>query len=510
VIPPPWKIKVVEPISLPPPERRRAALAAAGYNTFLLRAADVFIDLLTDSGTSALSQEQRAAMELGDEAYAGSRSFYRLEAAMHEVYGYRHLIPTHQGRGAEHLLARLLVGPAGLVPSNLYFTTSRAHVELLGGTWVDVSIPEASDPASEHPFKGNIDLVALERVLASGAPERIAFVRQEACLNMAGGQPFSIENLHGVRELTRAHGVPLVLDATRVSENALFVKKREPGYADRTLASIVREIADLSDGAVFSSKKDHFVPIGGFLALNDDGLAERARELVVVYEGFPHYGGIAGHDMEALAQGIRESVDEAIVRQYVGQSAYLGGLLLDVGVPIVVPLGAHAVFLDARRFLPHVPQEQFPAQSLAAAIYLAGAVRTMERGIVSGQHGDQPYDGLELVRLTIPRRVYTQERLDYVADVVRDVYRAANGVHGLRMTYEPEQLRFFQPRFEPLALLAASRAPDSQSAAGRCSSVRRSCSRTTICAPAAGYRRISHPPVQEVNSWSSRVARPML
>ena len=449
---PPWKVKVVEPIELPSPERRKTALDEAGWNTFLLRAEDVFVDLLTDSGTSALSQEQRAAMELGDEAYAGSRSFYRLEAAVQEVYGYRHLIPTHQGRGAEHLLARVLIQPGQLVPSNLYFTTSRVHAELAGGVWTDVSIPEASNPASEHPFKGNIDLIALERVLSAAGPERIAFVRQEACLNMAGGQPFSMENLRGVRELTRSHGVPFILDATRVSENALFVKQREPGYADRTLASIVHEIADLSDGAVFSSKKDHFVPIGGLLALNDDAFAARARELVVVYEGFPHYGGIAGHDMEALARGIYESTDERIVDHYVSQSAFLGGLLLDAGVPVVLPLGAHAVFLDAKRFLPHLQQEQFPAQALAGAIYLEGAVRTMERGIVSGQHGSEPYDGLELVRLTIPRRVYTGDHLEYVADVVERVHRSGEAVPGLSMTYEPESLRFFQARFEPVAV----------------------------------------------------------
>jgi tyrosine phenol-lyase len=442
---------VVEPVELPSPERRRIALADAGWNTFLLRAEDVFIDLLTDSGTSALSQEQRAAMELGDEAYAGSRSFFRLEACVREVYGYRHLVPAHQGRGAEHLLARMLVSPGRLVPSNLYFTTSRVHAELAGGVWADVSIPEASDPVSPHPFKGNIDLIALERLLVSAGRDGIAFVRQEACLNMAGGQPFSMANLRGVRELTASHGVPFVLDATRLAENALFVKRREAGYADRTIASIVREMTDLSDGAVFSSKKDHFVPIGGLLALNDDTLAERARELVVVYEGFPHYGGMAGHDMEALAQGIRESVDERIVDHYVGQSQYLGGLLLEAGVPVVVPLGAHAVFLDAKRFLPHVPQEQYPAQGLAAEIYLEGAVRTMERGIVSGQHGSEPYDGLELVRLTVPRRVYTGEHLEYVADVVKDVYDRRESVAGLRMTHEPETLRFFQARFEPVA-----------------------------------------------------------
>ena len=447
---PPWKIKVVEPIALRPEPERRAALEAAGWNTFGLRSEDVFVDLLTDSGTSALSQEQRAAMELGDEAYAGSRSFFRLESAMREAYGYRHLIPTHQGRGAEHLLSRLLVAPGLLVPSNLYFTTSRAHAELAGGIWVDVSVAEASDPASEHPFKGNVDLAALERVLAAAALEGIAFVRVEACLNMAGGQPFSIANLKGVRRLTLDHGVPLFLDATRVSENAVFVQDREPGYAELPLGDVIRRIAALADGAVFSSKKDHFVPIGGMLALNDDELAERARELVVVYEGFPHYGGIAGHDMEALAQGIRESTDEPTVRHYLSQSAYLGGLLRERGIPIVVPVGAHAVFLDAKRFLPHVPQDELPAQALAAALYLAGGVRSMERGIVSGQHGDEPYDGLELVRLTLPRRVYTEEHLRYVADVVTGVYERRELVPGLRITYEPEHLRFFTARFEPL------------------------------------------------------------
>jgi tyrosine phenol-lyase len=449
---PPWKIKVVEPIALPTPERRGQALAEAGYNTFLLASEDVFIDLLTDSGTSALSQEQRAAMELGDEAYAGSRSFFRLESAAREVYGYRHVIPTHQGRGAEHLVTRILVRPGQLVPSNLYFTTSRAHVELAGGIWHDVSVAEAHDPESDFPFKGNIDLDALEHVLADN-PDGIAFVRQEACLNMAGGQPFSVDNLAAVRALTRRYRVPFLLDATRISENAVFVKDRERGYAGVPLRAVIGELTSLSDGAIFSSKKDHFVPIGGFLALNDDSLAERARELVVVYEGFPHYGGMAGHDMEALAQGIFESADERIVRHYLEQVAYLGRLLEEAGVPIVVPVGAHAVFLDAKRFLPHLSYSEFPAQSLAAAIYLAGGVRSMERGIVSGQHGGEAYDGLELVRLAVPRRVYTEEHLAYVADVVSEVYAQRDEVPGLLMTYSPEHLRFFQARFEPLAPL---------------------------------------------------------
>ena len=300
---PPYKIKVVEPITLPDAERRREALAEAGYNTFLLRSDDVFVDLLTDSGTGAVSQEQRAAMELGDESYAGSRSFFRLERAVREVYGYKHVVPTHQGRGAEHLLARVLVRPGQLVPSNLYFTTSRVHAELAGGIWTDVSIPEARDPESTHPFKGNIDVAKLEELLRRQGHVHVAFVRREACLNMAGGQPFSIENLTDVRAVTLDYGVPLILDATRSSENALFVKRREPGYAQRSLPEIIRLIAGLSDGAIFSSKKDHFVPIGGLVAVNDDWLAERLRELVVVYEGFPHYGGMSGAAMEALAQG---------------------------------------------------------------------------------------------------------------------------------------------------------------------------------------------------------------
>jgi tyrosine phenol-lyase len=458
---PPWKIKVVEPIHLRSPEERARAMAEAGYNTFLLRSEDVFVDLLTDSGTSALSQAQRAAMELGDEAYSGSASFFRLEQAMRDLYGYAHLIPTHQGRGAEHLLAAALVTPGQVVPSNLYFTTSRAHVEIAGGVWVDVACPEAKEPASEFPFKGNIDLVALERVLAAERGN-VAFVRQEACLNMAGGQPFSLENLRAVRELTLEYGVPFFLDATRASENALFVKEREPGYADWTLPDLIREIASHSDGAVFSSKKDHFVHIGGFVAVNDDELAQKLRESVVVYEGFPHYGGMSGSAMEALAQGIRDAADEPTVRHYVEQSAHLGGLLRDAGVPIVLPVGAHAVFVDAKQLLPHVPQTAFPAQSLAAAIYLAGGVRTMERGIVSGQHGSEPYDGLELVRLTIPRRVYTDEHLAYVADTVKLVQAAAADVPGLEIVYAPEYLRFFQARFEPLApfpAFTAERAP---------------------------------------------------
>lgn len=459
---PPYKTKVVEPIALATPERRHEALAAAGFNTFLLCSDDVFIDLLTDSGTSALSQEQRAAMELGDEAYAGSRSFFRLEQAVQGVYGYRHTIPTHQGRGAEHLLSRALVQPGQLVPSNLYFTTSRVHAELAGGIWTDVSVAEAGDPESQFPWKGNIDTAKLEAVLRTAGRDGVAFVRQEACLNMAGGQPFSLQNLADVRALTHDYGVPLILDATRSSENALFIKRQEAGYAGHTLGEILRLISGLSDGAVFSSKKDHFVPIGGLAAVDDEELASALRELVVVYEGFPHYGGMSGAAMEALAVGIREAADESIVSHHLDQVAYLAALLDEQGVPIVQPPGAHAVFVDAKRFLPHLVQTEYPAQALAAAIYLAGGVRTMERGIVSGQHGRDPYDGLELVRLTLPRRVYTQEHLAYTAAVIGDLFRQADEIPGLRMTYEPATLRFFQARFEPLAAFTRGRETTSE------------------------------------------------
>ena len=431
-------------------ERRREALAEAGYNTFLLRSEDVYIDLLTDSGTSALSQEQRAAMELGDEAYAGSRSFFRLEAAVREVYGYRHVIPTHQGRGAEHLLARILVRPGQLVPSNLYFTTSRAHVELAGGIWHDVSVPEAHDPEADFPVQGE-HRPGRARAGARREPDGVAFVRQEACLNMAGGQPFSVDNLAAVRAL--AQRVPGALHSRRDPDlRERRLRQGSRAWLRRRAARriVIREIASLSDGAVFSSKKDHFVPIGGFLALNDDALAERARELVVVYEGFPHYGGMAGHDMEALAQGIRESTDEQIVRHYVDQVAYprppaRGGGRADRR-PGRGPRG-----LPRREALPAPPLlRRFPAQALAAAIYLAGGVRSMERGIVSGQHGDEPYDGLELVRLTLPRRVYTRGASRLRRRDRRAGLRRPRVVPGLRMTYAPEHLRFFQARFEPL------------------------------------------------------------
>lgn len=450
----PFKIKMVEPLRMTTRAEREAAIREAGYNTFLLRSEDVYIDLLTDSGTSAMSDRQWAGMMLGDEAYAGSRNFYHLEAAVQEVYGYKYLVPTHQGRGAEHLLSQTLVRPGDVVPGNMYFTTTRLHQELAGGRFVDVIIDEAHDPASEHPFKGDVDLVKLERVVDEVGAEKIPYVCIATAVNMAGGQPISLANLREVRAFCTAHGIRIIHDATRVAENAYLIKEREPGHSDRSVAEIVREICSLTDGCTMSAKKDALVNIGGFLALNEWDVFEQCRNLVVVYEGLHTYGGMAGRDMEAVAIGLRESVEYDHIRARVGQVRYLGEKLLGWGVPIVVPIGSHGVFLDARAFLPHLDQDAYPAQALAAELYLDSGVRAMERGNVSAgrdpQTGENRRPNLELVRLTIPRRVYTQAHMDVVAESVAEVWDGREKVRGLRMVYEPRDLRFFQARFEPL------------------------------------------------------------
>jgi len=447
----PYKIKVVEPLRMTTREYRQDAIREAGYNTFLLRSDDVYIDLLTDSGTNAMSDRQWAGMMLGDEAYAGSRNFYRLQETVARVYGYRHLIPTHQGRGAEHIVSQILIRQGDVIPGNMYFTTTRVHQELAGGRFVDVIIPEAHEPASEHPFKGNVDLEKLEPVLREN-PGRVPYVSVAATVNMAGGQPISLANLRAVRELTARYGVLLILDATRVAENAYFNQQRE---SDRPIAAIVHEICSLTDGCTMSAKKDPLANIGGFLAVNDDAIAEKARNLVVIYEGLHTYGGMAGRDMEAVAIGIEESVADDHMRARVGQVQYLGEKLREWGVPIVLPIGGHGGFLDARAFLPQIPQEQYPAQSLAAAIYVDSGVRTMERGIVSAGRdaatGEEHKPLLELVRLAIPRRVYTQAHMDVTAESILAVYEERDRVGGLRMTYEPKYLRFFQARFAPAA-----------------------------------------------------------
>ena len=450
----PFKIKMVEPLRMTTRAEREAAIREAGYNTFLLRSEDVYIDLLTDSGTSAMSDRQWAGMMLGDEAYAGSRNFYHLEAAVQEVYGYKYLVPTHQGRGAEHLLSQTLVRPGDVVPGNMYFTTTRLHQELAGGRFVDVIIDEAHDPTSEHPFKGDVDLAKLERVVDEVGAEKIPYVCIATAVNMAGGQPISLANLREVRAFCTAHGIRIIHDATRVAENAYLIKEREPGHSERSVAEIVREICSLTDGCTMSAKKDALVNIGGFLALNEWDVFEQCRNLVVVYEGLHTYGGMAGRDMEAVAIGLHESVEYDHIRARVGQVRYLGEKLLGWGVPIVVPIGSHGVFLDARAFLPHLDQDAYPAQALAAELYLDSGVRAMERGNVSAGRDPQTSENrrpnLELVRLTIPRRVYTQAHMDVVAESVAEVWDGREKVRGLRMVYEPRDLRFFQARFEPL------------------------------------------------------------
>lgn len=449
----PFKIKMVELLKTTTREERERAIVEAGYNTFLLRSEDVYIDLLTDSGVSAMSDHQWAGMMLGDEAYAGSANFYHLRDTIAECYSYRHTVPTHQGRGAEHLISQLLIKPGDYVPGNMYFTTTRLHQELAGGSFVDVIVDAAHDPADPSPFKGNVDIAKLDALVERVGAHRIPYVSLATAVNMAGGQPVSLANLRELRAWCDRHRIPIVHDMTRVAENAYFVQQREPGYADRSVASIVHEICSLTDIATMSAKKDALVNIGGFLAMNDDDLYRRACDLVVVYEGLHTYGGLAGRDMEAMAIGIRESIDDHHIRARVGQVEYLGHKLMEAGVPIVQPIGGHAVFLDARRILPHIPQHQFPAQALAAALYVDAGVRAMERGAVSAgrdHNGVNHMPKLELVRLTIPRRVYTQAHMDVVAESVIEVAEQAHTIKGLRFTYEPEQLRFFLGRFAPL------------------------------------------------------------
>jgi tyrosine phenol-lyase len=448
----PWKVKVVEPLKMTSRQQREKAVVEAGFNTFLLRSEDVYIDLLTDSGTSAMSDWQWAGMMLGDEAYAGSKNFYNLEEAIQKYYGYRYIVPTHQGRGAENILSRMLIKPGDFVPGNMYFTTTRLHQELAGGTFVDIIIPEAHDPTSEHPFKGDVDFAALEALISRVGAAKIPYISLAATVNMAGGQPISLKNLREVRAIAQKHGIRIILDATRAVENAYFIQQREEGYRNKTTAEILRKICDCTDGCTMSGKKDALVNIGGWLALNDYELYEEARNLVVVYEGLHTYGGMAGRDMEAMARGIVESVEDDHIRARIGQVEYLGAKLVEWGVPVVRPIGGHAVFLDARYFYPHIPQDQFPAQMLAAELYLDSGVRAMERGIVSAgrdlKTGEHRFPKLELVRLTIPRRVYTQAHMDVTAESVAAVYAEREKARGLKMVYEPKYLRFFQAKFE--------------------------------------------------------------
>jgi tyrosine phenol-lyase len=450
----PYKIKMVELLKMTTKAQRKKAIIEAGYNTFLLKSEDVYIDLLTDSGTNAMSDRQWAGLMLGDEAYAGSKNFYNLDKAVKKYYGYKYVIPTHQGRGAENILSQVLIKKGDVIPGNMYFTTTRLHQELAGGFFEDVIIDEAHDSTNLHPFKGNIDLKKVEALIEKYGAKKIPYICVATTVNMAGGQPISMENLKALRKLTKTHGIKIILDMTRVAENAFFIKQREKGYSKKGIAAIVKETCSYTDGATMSAKKDALVNIGGFLALNDKDVYEEASNMVVIYEGLHTYGGLAGRDMEAMAIGIAESLNDEHMKARIGQVIYLGEKLKEAGIPIVEPIGGHGIFIDAKRFLPHLKQDQFPAQTLAAEIYIDSGVRTMERGVISAgrdaKTGKNYYPKLELVRLTLPRRVYTQAHMDVIAESIENVYKNRNKIKGLKMVYEPKYLRFFQARFEIL------------------------------------------------------------
>jgi tryptophanase len=447
----PFRIHSVEPLRMTTPEHRRAAITQAGYNLFALHADDVLVDLLTDSGTGAMSRDQWAAIQHGDESYAGSPSWYAFLAAVQELFPFEHVIPTHQGRAAEKILFTAIGGPGKVVPNNTHFDTTRANVEYTGAEAVDLVIPEGHDPALEHPFKGNMDVEALDALLAERGAAQVPAVFVTVTNNSGGGQPVSLENLRAVRTVCDRHGVPLFLDACRYAENAWFIRQREPGNDDRTVAAIVREMASLADGMTISAKKDPLANIGGWLATNDAELAERCRNLLILTEGFPTYGGLAGRDLEAIAQGLRESVDHDYLRYRIRSTAYLGEGLQRAGIPIVRPVGGHAVYLDARAFLAHIPPLEYPGQALAVALYEAGGVRGCEIGTVMfGRHpdGTETPAAMDLVRLAIPRRTYTQSHVDYVIEVCAAVAARAHELRGFRIVEQPAQLRHFTARFE--------------------------------------------------------------
>ena len=448
----PFRIKSVETVSMIPRDERLKKMQEAGYNTFLLNSKDIYIDLLTDSGTNAMSDKQWAGMMMGDEAYAGSENFYHLERTVQELFGFKHIVPTHQGRGAENLLSQLAIKPGQYVAGNMYFTTTRYHQEKNGAVFVDIVRDEAHDAGLNIAFKGDIDLKKLQKLIDEKGAENIAYICLAVTVNLAGGQPVSMANMRAVRELTEAHGIKVFYDATRCVENAYFIKEQEQGFENKSIAEIVHEMFSYADGCTMSGKKDCLVNIGGFLCMNDDEMFSSAKELVVVYEGMPSYGGLAGRDMEAMAIGLREAMQYEYIEHRVKQVRYLGDKLKAAGVPIVEPVGGHAVFLDARRFCEHLTQDEFPAQSLAASIYVETGVRSMERGIIyAGRNnvtGEHHRPKLETVRLTIPRRVYTYAHMDVVADGIIKLYQHKEDIRGLKFIYEPKQLRFFTARFD--------------------------------------------------------------
>ena len=450
----PFRIHSVEPMLMTTEDERRAAIRAADYNVFSLPSREVMIDLLTDSGTGAMSRDQWAALQHGDEAYAGSPSWERFHDAVVDLFPFRHVIPTHQGRAAENILFSVVGGPGKFIPSNTHFDTTRANIEHTGATATDLVIDEGRDPQSLHPFKGNMDPAKLEAFITEHGRDSIPVIMLTITNNSGGGQPVSMENIRAIREISLRHGIPLFLDACRFAENAWFIHEREPGYADREVADIVREMAGLADGMTMSAKKDPLGNIGGWLALNDDALADHCRMLLVLTEGFPTYGGLAGRDLEALAVGLAEVVQHDYLRYRLRSTAYLGDSLTELGIPVVRPIGGHAVYIDARALLPHLDPLQYPGQALAVALYEAGGIRSCEIGTV--MFGRQP-DGserpaaLDLVRLAIPRRTYTQSHIDYVIEVCEQVAATAEQLPGYRITWEPGALRHFTAKFEPIA-----------------------------------------------------------
>lgn len=453
--PEPFRIKMVEPIQLIEPEAREAALRRAGYNLFALRAEEVYIDLLTDSGTGAMSQAQWSAMMLGDESYAGARSFYRLAEAIQQIFGFKYFVPTHQGRAAEAILCKLLVKKGDYVPSNTHFDTTDANIRAQEGRPVNLVCQEAAQPSLNAPFKGNMDLAKLEQWINEVGPEHIPFGMITITNNAGGGQPVSLENIRQTAEIYHRYNIPFFIDACRFAENAYFIKLREPGYAQKSTLEIAREIFALADGCTMSAKKDAIVNIGGFLAMNDETLYQRACNELILREGFPTYGGLAGRDLDAIAAGLWEGLDEQYLAYRLGQTAYLAERLLQAGIPIIEPPGGHAVYVDAGRLLPHIPQAAFPGQSLAVELYRAGGVRAVEIGSVmfaypNPETGAIMHPALELVRLAIPRRVYTQSHLDYVAEILSEIAARKATLRGYRFTYAPQLLRHFTARFEPI------------------------------------------------------------
>jgi tryptophanase len=449
----PFRIHSVEPVRITTVAERRAAIAAAGYNLFDLHANDVLIDLLTDSGTGAMSRDQWAGIQRGDESYAGSPSWFAFLESVTVLFPFKHVIPTHQGRAAEKILFSAIGGPGRAIPNNTHFDTTRANVEYTGAEAVDLVIAEGRQPSLVHPFKGNMDLAALERFIDERGPASVPVVFVTITNNSGGGQPVSLENLRGVRAVCDRFGIPLFLDACRFAENAWFIHEREPGQGNRPIPDIVREIASLADGMTMSAKKDGLANIGGWLAMNDDALAEQCRNLLILTEGFPTYGGLAGRDLEAIAQGLREVVEEDYLRYRIRSTAYLGDALDRAGVPVVRPIGGHAVYIDARALLPHIPPLEYPGQALAVALYEAGGIRGCEIGTVMfGRHpdGSETPAAMDLVRLAIPRRTYTQSHIDYAIEVVLSVAARAADLRGYRIVREPPALRHFTARFEPL------------------------------------------------------------